>query len=522
MITIQNLSFSYDSSPVNLFENFSAQFDSNWTCIAGANGTGKSTLLNLISGVLQAQSGTIKIPGSNSPDEVVYCEQNCPELPESVYSSFWDSDNEVRRFFSLLEIEEDQFERWETLSGGEKKRIQIAAALALQPKVLLLDEPTNHLDLVSKDKILSALELYNGDGIIVSHDRAFADSLCDKTLYLYRESAEIANGEDSVKGKLYTGGLSRTLELRQSDKENAKTQWALSSGQVDKAKSLSDKWSREAEHSSSRLKKGIQAAKGDHDAQRKIDMARVTGKDRTAGDAKSRFDSRLSKAQNELSSKEKPLSRKSGFTVFQGSENTYVGENLISIQEREIKAGNYTLKIPSLTVRKNARISLTGENGSGKTLLVRTLMEEGKDKSNYFFYLQQEISKEEEKKVLNDYQSLEENDKGEVLSTLYRLGSEPEALLSGNSQISPGELRKLIISMAVNRSKNSLLTLFVLDEPTNHMDIVSTKALEEALSELPLALIVISHDSVFLENIGCNENWMLSRNSDYGKLEISM
>lgn len=213
-LCINKLLFSYPTSSVTLFDGFNTQFASGWTCVAGSNETGKTTLLNLIQGVLEPSSGKISIDGKTV--DVSYCEQECVLLPENAYSAFWDSDNSVRKFFSLLKITEDYFERWETLSGGEKKRVQIACALAEQKNVLLLDEPANHLDESSKELILSALETFTGIGIVVSHDREFSDKLCSSTLYLYREENEIAGGRECVCGKMYQANLSKTIELRKN------------------------------------------------------------------------------------------------------------------------------------------------------------------------------------------------------------------------------------------------------------------------------------------------------------------
>ena len=129
MITLQDISFSYPDSAETLFDGFSVTLGgtSRWTCIAGANGCGKTTLLKLIAGIIPPLSGIIQC------DPAVYCAQNSTELPDTVYASFWDADNETRRFFSLLGIVAEQLDRWETLSGGEKKRIQIACALAEHP-----------------------------------------------------------------------------------------------------------------------------------------------------------------------------------------------------------------------------------------------------------------------------------------------------------------------------------------------------------------------------------------------------
>ena len=104
-------------------------------------------------------------------------------------------------------------------------------------------------------------------------------------------------------------------------------------------------------------------------------------------------------------------------------------------------------------------------------------------------------AEEEESRILAEFEALEDSERGEVLSTLYRLGSEPENLQQGS--VSPGELRKLMISLAVEKP----LSLLILDEPTNHMDITSVLALESALSSLSCALIVVSHDKAFLEKV---------------------
>ena len=105
-LQIQKLYFSYPTSHVTLFEDFSLNFYDGWTCVAGSNGCGKSTLLKLIAGLLLPDSGKISGEGvgDNSFGEIIYCPQETFDIPENLYSVFWSHDNEVRRFFSILHI----------------------------------------------------------------------------------------------------------------------------------------------------------------------------------------------------------------------------------------------------------------------------------------------------------------------------------------------------------------------------------------------------------------------------------
>ena len=108
-LQIQKLYFSYPTSHVTLFEDFSLQFYDGWTCVAGSNGCGKSTLLKLIAGLLIPDSGKISGAGigDTSDNGIIYCPQETAEIPENLYSVFWSDDNEVRRFFSMLHITEE-------------------------------------------------------------------------------------------------------------------------------------------------------------------------------------------------------------------------------------------------------------------------------------------------------------------------------------------------------------------------------------------------------------------------------
>ena len=494
-LEIQKLYFSYPSSHVTLFEDFSLQFNDGWTCIAGSNGCGKSTLLKLIAGLLKPDEGRIVNCGQTSSGCVIYCPQETAEVPENLYSVFWSDDNEVRRFFSMLHITEEMIARYDSLSGGEKKRIQIACALADRPTVLLLDEPTNHLDEGTVRMISDTLALFSGIGIIVSHDRSFADSLCKHTVYLYNEARAFSGGRECVVCESYSGGLSKALELRQQNASHNRGEWERLDSKAAGEKQRSRRLAEENERSKSRLaKKNIDPH--DHDAKRKIDVARLGGKDRSTGDAKAHLDSQIQRTEAARDSVKKSLMRKEGFSV-EGAgfaKSIIIEETVIFASEEKT---SYKLHIPRIVINPDSKIALTGQNGTGKSLFIKHLISEleKSGRTKEVMYLPQEISEDLKNQILSDFNELEDTERGAVLSTLYRLGSEPENLQQGS--VSPGELRKLMISLAVEKP----LSLLILDEPTNHMDITSVLALESALSSLSCALIVVSHDRAFLEKV---------------------
>jgi len=476
-INISNLSFSYPSSSETLFDSVSFQLHKGWTGIVGSNGSGKSTLLKLICGLINSHSGSILFSGSS-----YYCEQPTENIPER-FNGFLNSfEKSSFRLKEVLQIKDEWIHRWNTLSHGERKRCQIATALYVNPYILAIDEPSNHLDKESKEIIFTALKSFKGIGLLVSHDRQLLDELCHNTMFISNRGIDIRKcNYSTAHGEMERENSFKQNEYLAVKKEikKLKNKAVDQKGKADKADKL-------------RSKRNID--KNDHDAKAKIDAARLTGKDALEGRLYNRIKTKLDRKINYQQSIQFNRQYQLGIEFNSQKLRHYFP---IHINTTKIKLGEEKiLNTPDLMIQAGERIGITGSNGSGKSTFIKHLIKQIKFSNDELIYIPQEVSSESMQELMKVVHNLKDVEKGKILTIISRLNSDPKHLLETENP-SPGEVRKLMLAIGITKNP----ALIIMDEPTNHMDLPSIECIENALQECACALLLVSHDMVFLQNI---------------------
>jgi ATPase subunit of ABC transporter with duplicated ATPase domains len=248
----------------------------------------------------------------------------------------------------------------------------------------------------------------------------------------------------------------------------------------------------------------------DSDARGKINLARLTGKDAVGANLYKRMESRIENLDRKLGAVHVRAVRKTGLSMEGGVSKA---DRLFALEAGSIRLGGKTLRHPELTMTGIDKIALTGPNGSGKSTLIRHILG-AVPPSLPVFYVPQELTGAECGAALGEILNEDEKSRGEVFSRFSRLGSDPRNILQSVVP-SPGETRKLLIARAVFRNP----ALIVMDEPTNHLDLKSVLLLEEMLRGCRSALLLVSHDDVFLSRL-TQTAWNISLDGNGGILTV--
>jgi ABC transport system ATP-binding/permease protein len=438
--------------------------------IIGRNGTGKSTLLKIISGELAPDEGSVwRQPALR----VARLEQDVPlSADRSVFDvvaeghthhlaedEAWLRDHHVDLVLSRLDLPADVIV--DTLSGGWRRRVLLARALVGQPDLLLLDEPTNHLDIDAIAWLEEFLADYAGAVLFVTHDRAFLQRLATRIVELDR-------------GQLTSWPGDYATYLRR--KEEALANEAVQQDKFDKKLGDEEAW----------LRQGIKARRTRNEGRVRALLAM---REERASRREQIGTVRLQVEQAEPSGK----------LVFEarGVSKAYGGRQVVSDFSTRIIRGD--------------RIGLIGPNGAGKTTLLRLLLGEIAPDSGEVrpganvqvaYYDQQREQLDPERTVFDTIG--EGNDTVTANGRTRHVHAYLRDFLFSNERgrspvnaLSGGERNRLLLARLFTRPANVL----VLDEPTNDLDLETLELLEEQLVEWPGTLLLVSHDRVFLDNV---------------------
>ena len=480
--------------------------------LLGPNGCGKTTLLRILTGVMDYDEGDVVIapgkrmglisqipvyPAGYTVEDVLATafeplremEREMAALAEQMgegtdpallarYDKLtaafeaaggYETDTKTNKVCNGLTIPQSMREQlFDKLSGGEKTRVNLARLILEDTDILLLDEPTNHLDLRATEWLEEYLDKFKGTVLTVSHDRYFLDKVVGRIVEIQGGKAEFYSGNYSF----YVVEKERRYEekLRQYEKEQAKIE------QLEKAAEQMRVWA-------------------------------YSGMDKTFKRVKS-----MEKRIERMRTTDRPTRERKMEVRF--GEREFRGDEVLTIKGLTKSFGERTLfSNLSLEVAGGERIALLGDNGSGKTTLLKILLgEEEPDAGKVRMgptvkvgYLPQHVHFDHPERNLVDTLIYEQDCTAQTArNRLAAFKFRGEDVFKPVSALSGGEQSRLRLCMLMDEKIN----LLILDEPTNHLDIQSREWIEEAVEEYEGNLLFVSHDRYFIDRFA-SRIWML-------------
>ena len=515
---IENLCMSFGTQII--FDNISFQINNNDKVgIIGVNGAGKSTLFNILLGNLTPDSGSIFLNSKinlgylpqvimddasnkeetvfeyllegrpikklkeelNSLYEIIartqdeyelkkyYKKINCvSELLE--YYDEYNAESSLLKIISGMNIEDSLLDlKLKNISGGQKSKVAFARLLYSNPEIMLLDEPTNHLDLDTKDYIIDYLKNYHGIILVISHDIEFLNEVTKKTLYVDKIKHNV---------EMYNGNYEKYIKIK-NERDLAK-------------KRLHDRQIKEEEKLKNIIAKYIR------------------GNEKKANIAKDRI-----KKLEKLESEKIELEKKNKYTKF----NMKINRPSYSIP---IKCNNLTFgydeenllyKNLNFDLSRGEKLLVVGENGIGKTTLLRLIMGylkplEGNieitEKTDIAYYAQEHEILEPNKTILENFANFGLADY-EIRRMLGSFLFSGEDIFKKIEVLSPGERSRVALAKISLTGANTLL----LDEPTNHLDPMTQLIISDTFKNYEGTMLLVSHNLDFVDNLNINRMLLL-------------
>ncbi|MBU2035515.1 MAG: ATP-binding cassette domain-containing protein [Candidatus Omnitrophica bacterium] len=501
LISLQEISLKF-SGPL-IFDRLNLQLEpGERVALLGRNGAGKTTLMKVMVGELSPDDGSVVlqkgIQAAHLPQEVplemqgnvydivlsglgeranllsryhqlthrLHTEHTTELLrqldsvqAELDHTASWDVNNQVEYVISRMKLDPDS--DFQSLSGGQKRRVLLARALVLKPEVLLLDEPTNHLDIDTIDWLEGFLADYQGTIFFVTHDRMFMTHLATRIVELDR-------------GRIFNWACDYKtfLERKQAALDMEESEWS----HFDKKLAEEEVW----------IRQGIRAR-------------RVRNEGRV-------------KALERLRQEKSAQRKEEGLVRMRAQKSILSGHKVIKAFQLHFSYGDKCLIRDFTTnIMRQDKIGVIGPNGSGKTTLLRIFLGQlGPQKGKvtlgtnleiaYYDQLREQL--DEEKTVAENVNGSSEtiiiNGKPKhILGYLQDFLFAPDRSRTKVKVLSGGERNRLFLARLFSKPSNVL----VMDEPTNDLDIETLELLEELLLEYTGTLLLVSHDRQFLNNV---------------------
>ena len=482
-ISVNNLTFSYEGSYNNIFENVTFNIDTDWKLgLIGRNGKGKTTFLKLLQGKYE-YTGTISknVDVDYFPFEVNNKNRMSIEIVNEIAPNVqeWEIIKEINLLNANVEI---LYRNFNVLSGGEQVKILLVSLFLKGNNFLLIDEPTNHLDIETRNNLANYLQRKKGF-ILVSHDRIFLDKIVNHIIAINNTSIEIEQGNYSTWKE--NKNRKDNFEIMQNEKLQKDI------NRLETASKSSAKWSLEAEKAKSKK----------YNSETHIDKGFVGHKAAKVMKSSKVMEQRLEKAIDEKSNLLKNLDRNDALKIVPLNSNR---NPLIIANNFQIKYNEQSIFNPiSFEVNSGDRVSIIGKNGIGKSSILKLIIGEELKYNGEFKVLKDlkisyvSQSTEDLKGNLKFFARENKIDESIFKAMLVKMGFLQSDFDTSIQDMSEGQKKKVLIAKSISEQAN----IYVWDEPLNYIDILTREQIEEVILKYKPTIVFVEHDETFVKKV---------------------